>query len=94
MIDAWLVDSTRRLRMRRTQNYDTIIEAIEHIKNGKYKGRVNIGSGIGTDTCLLIIKHYAPDSCMDYVNDLWPGDKIDPDNNCVGQYLNVLPRSL
>ena len=71
-----------------------IIEAIEHIKNGKYDGRVNIGGGIEPDTCLLIIKHYAPDSCMDYVNEPWPGDRIDPANNCVGQYWNVLPRSL
>ncbi len=72
---------------------EQLYTAFMDISGAEYDGRINFGDCLSPNTALLILKHYAPDSCVGKVckgvrNLIWRG------NACILQFLLVLPRSL
>jgi len=59
----------------------------------KYKGRLNFGDCLSYSTALVILKHYAPFSC---IGKPCEGDYnvIFRKNPCIAQFIKVLPHSL
>lgn len=87
------VIGTEALKTKFVSLKEELHAAFMKLSGDDYKGRVNFGDCLSVDTVLLIIKHYAPISCVGKIcegvyNLIWRR------NVCIAQFLKVLPRSL
>ena len=55
---------------------------------------INFGEGLQDGTKVLVIKHYAPESCRTYKCPLFKYNRMDPANPCISPFKGWLPRSL
>ena len=85
----------KQLRKKAEKARRRLTKVLEKVANGKYCGRINLGDGIQEFISLIVLKHYAPDSCINYNDPAgWECNLIDRKNACINAFLTLIPRSL
>ena len=70
-----------------------LAKVLGRVAKGKYHGRVNLGDVLQEHLSLIILKHYAPDSCKGYT-DGGEYNLIARDNPCIRAFLLLILLSL
>ena len=86
-------DKGKKFKAKADSVRNGLAEVLESVANEKYRGRVNLGDVLQELLSLIILKHYAPDSCKDYT-DGGEYNLIARDNPCIRAFLLLIARSL